>query len=535
MVATRGQRRKNSKDESEDKKPIRKSARLRNKSSTSIEKIDTIDSNMDTSEDKNDAKLQEQIDKQNETLEIIFGHCKLIHKSLDIREYRSLGRVIRELNTIRKQLTGSVLSVAFENFVNKDVCPIQKFLPTENINPKVVAPKQFLDKKLSYLPECDIYCHLLLVLWLLDNKDDRPEAAGDGIEAANALVKRLSEFNERRGMDHFEASSYFYQAQILAKNDIPLQSLTSFWHSRITTAILRSNINATATLYNLLLRVYLSQQQYEQADKFMKKTNFPKFADNNQWSRYYYYTGRIKAVQLEYSNARQRLIQALRKAPTNETTAVGFKQTVSKLLTTVQLLLGEIPERTIFFKTTLKNSLEPYYELTQSVRSGDLSKFSETVTKFSKNFNTDKNLRLVLRLRHNVIKTGIRQIATSYSKISLLELSQKLNLDNADDAEFIVAKAIKDGVIEAEIDHKNRWLISHDADNVYATKDPQEIFQKRIDFCFDIHRQSVLSMRYPDKQNRLDGLLNAEKSRMRNQEELEMALADETDDEDYEM
>merc|ERR1711881_832051 len=159
----------------------------------------------------------------------------------------------------------------------------------------------------------------------------------------------------------------------------------------------------------------------------------------------------------------------------------------------------------------------------------------ETVNKFSGRFEVDRNLRLVMRLRHNVIKTGIRQIATSYSRISLAELSSKLHLDNADDAEFIVAKAIKDGVIEAEIDHINRCVISHNVGDIYATKDPQEIFSKRVDFCFDIHRQSVLSMRYPDKQNRLDGLLNAEKSRMRNQEELELALADETDDEDYEM
>lgn len=236
----------------------------------------------------------------------------------------------------------------------------------------------------------------------------------------------------------------------------------AFWHQRIRTAILRSNVHSQACLYNLLLRVYLANQQFEQADKFMKFTDFPKQADNNQWSRYYYYTGRIKAVQLEYSEARQRLVQALRKSPTNEETAVGFKQTVSKLLTTVQLLLGEIPDRPVFFKRTLRNSLLPYYELTQSVRSGDLSKFTEVIQKFSGRFENDRNLRLVMRLRHNVIKTGIRQIATSYSKISLSEIANKLNLDNADDAEFIVAKAIKDGVIDANIDHQNKYVVSSD-------------------------------------------------------------------------
>ena len=42
---------------------------------------------------------------------------------------------------------------------------------------------------------------------------------------------------------------------------------------------------------------------------------------------WHYITGRIKAIQLEYSEAHLNLIQALRKAP--QYTAVGFKQTVS--------------------------------------------------------------------------------------------------------------------------------------------------------------------------------------------------------------
>merc|ERR1712226_757614 len=392
--------------------------------------------------------------------------------------------------------------------------------------------------KVHHLPECDAYVHLLLVIWQLDNHKQNPELLGDCIESANALVTRLQKWSERRGIDQFQAKAYFFQNQAVSAAGIQMQSLFNFWHQAIKTAILRSNVHSQATLYNLLLRCYLSQQQYEQAEKFMQKTDFPKQADNNQWSRYYYYTGRIKVVQLEYSDARQRLVQALRKAPTNEETAVGFKQTVSKLLTTVQLLLGEIPDRSIFHKYTLKNSLAPYYELTQAVRSGDLQKFSAAVTKYRSTFQKDANLRLVARLRHNVIKTGIRQIATSYSKISLAELAQKLNLDNADDAEFIVAKAIKDGVIEAEIDHQNKWMISHDADNIYVTRTPQQIFQERIDFCFDINRQSVLAMRYPDKDSRLDGLLDAEQIREREKEETELAKemleeADDEDDEDY--
>jgi 26S proteasome regulatory subunit N3 len=53
------------------------------------------------------------------------------------------------------------------------------------------------------------------------------------------------------------------------------------------------------------------------------KTAFPEQASNNQQARYLYYMGRIKAVQLEYSEAQARLIQALRKGP--EIGAKGFR------------------------------------------------------------------------------------------------------------------------------------------------------------------------------------------------------------------
>ena len=44
------------------------------------------------------------------------------------------------------------------------------------------------------------------------------------------------------------------------------------------------------------------------------------------------------------------------------------------------------------------------------------------------------------RLRHNVIKAGVRMINLSYSRISLSDIALKLQLDSPEDAEFIVAK-----------------------------------------------------------------------------------------------
>ena len=94
-----------------------------------------------------------------------------------------------------------------------------------------------------------------------------------------------------------------------------------------------------------------------------------------QFSRYFYYIGRIKTIQLEYNEALNYLQEALRKAP--QTGVVGFRITVNKAIALVQLLKGEIPPRSMFTpkEAQLREALVPYMELTQAVRNGDLSRF----------------------------------------------------------------------------------------------------------------------------------------------------------------
>lgn len=95
-----------------------------------------------------------------------------------------------------------------------------------------------------------------------------------------------------------------------------------------------------------------------------------------------------------------------------------------------------------------------------AVRVGDLNKFQEGLAQFGDVFKKDKTYTLILRLRHNVIKTGIRMISLSYSKISLRDICIKLHLDSEEDAQFIVAKAIRDGVIDATLDHNRGYMKS---------------------------------------------------------------------------
>jgi len=283
---------------------------------------------------------------------------------------------------------------------------------------------------------------------------------------------------------------------------------------------------------NLLLRNYLHYNLYDQADKLVSKSTFPPSANNNEMARYLYYLGRIRATQLDYSEAHRHLLQAIRKAPQHS--AIGFKQTAHKFAVVVQLLLGEIPDRATFREPILQRPLIPYLQLTQAVRNGDLVLFGDVLDKYGHQFQAEKTYTLIIRLRHNVIKTGIRIISLSYSRISLADIAEKLQLDSAEDAEYIVAKAIRDGVIEANIDHERGFMRSKENIDIYATKEPQEAFHQRILFCLDLYNQSVKAMRYPPKAYRKD-FESVEERREREQQDLEFAkeMAEEDEEEDF--
>lgn len=300
----------------------------------------------------------------------------------------------------------------------------------------------------------------------------------------------------RRLLDIFSAKS-FSQMAFVAEREGKLATLKDYFLNAYRTACLRHDDMGQATLLNLLLRNLLQQRLYDQAQKLISLTNFPEHVSNNQQVRYLFYKGKVQAVHLDYTDAYQTLLQAFRKAPAS--TGFGFKLQVQHVLIIVQLLLGEVPEKSSFHtkRPKEKRGLEPYFFLTQAVRIGNVSGYQSTVQKYEKRFIEDDTLSLVLRLRHNVIKTALKSIAASYSNISFEDVSSKLTLQSADDAEFLCAKAIRDGVIEGELDHEAQSLRSKEVADIYCTSEPQEAFDKRIKFCLEIRNEAVKAMRYP--------------------------------------
>lgn len=58
----------------------------------------------------------------------------------------------------------------------------------------------------------------------------------------------------------------------------------------------------------------------------------------------------------------------------------------------------------------------------------------------------------------------------------------------------LVPQAIRDGVIEASINHEKGYVQSKEMTDIYSTREPQLAFHQRISFCLDIHNMSVKVM-----------------------------------------
>jgi 26S proteasome regulatory subunit N3 len=284
----------------------------------------------------------------------------------------------------------------------------------------------------------------------------------------------------------------------------------------LRSAVLRKDYDTQAAVTVLLLRNYISTADITQADLLVAQTQFPSSASNNQVCRYLYYIGRIRAIQLAYTQAHENLESATRKSPTTGP-AVGFYQQATKLLIVVELLMGDIPERSLFRQPSLESALYPYLKLVQAVRVGDLQAFLKCVSLNEAQFRKDGTYTLILRLRQNVIKTGVRMLSLSYSRISLRDICTRLGVESEESAEYITAKAIRDGVIEASLDHQNGHMVTMPQKDAYSTTEPSEAFHARISALLGMRDECVMAMRYPMNKHRQE-IAEAAKARDRERE-----------------
>ncbi|KAJ1618137.1 PCI domain-containing protein [Pavlovales sp. CCMP2436] len=477
----------------------------------------------------------------------------LIERSAASKDPKAQARVLRQSSAIRRNTTAKAVAEAVTAYI-PDGHPLKATLaaalaqvPAKPASPPLAttavaaagapaatanamevdddAQTAPVEKRTAVCMEAETYLAYLCTTLLLD-----AQLVAEAVKVSSASFARVLATNQRT-LDAIGAKLAFVYARAheLAGG---LASIRSTLLAAHRTSVLHHNPIGQVVLLNLLLRNYLAFNLYDQADKLVAKSGFPDSAPNNQLARYLFYLGRIKAIQLEYSESHSCLLQAARKAP--QRAAAGFRLSVAKLTTIVQLLMGEIPQRSSLQPKQLERPLRPYLQIVQAVRTGDLAHFKQVMETHASVFHADSNHTLIVRLRQNVIRAGLRNINLAYTRISLEAIWHKLKIDRLEDVEGIVAKAIRDGVIDAEIDHAAGVLVSNEVEDLYATLEPQAAFHKRTAFCLNVHNEAVKAMSFPLDSHKGDVEEEEAKRKERQQEEAELAVAlAEEDEEDF--
>ncbi|CAI6093474.1 unnamed protein product [Clonostachys chloroleuca] len=484
-----------------------------------------------------DDKAEDKVDPAVQAVADIKSNFALLDRAVILFDARFSLRALRSVSLIRKRLTPDIIAQAIvetfpatpasENIVKNLLAVIgrenvtlgsksgsEMEIDSETSKPTKNGPKKEIKE---IIPEIDIFLGILIQVHLFDTKQYE-----EGADFSQYLSERIQTLN-RRTLDSLSAKVYFYyslfcehMAPLPPSLESPVVAIRPTLLAALRTAVLRKDIDTQASVIVLLLRNYLLTSHISQADLLVSHTQFPENAVNNQVARFLYYLGRIRAIQLRYTEAHEHLTAATRKAPSSNC-ALGFSQTATKLLLVVELLMGDIPDRSTFRQATMEETLHPYFLLVQAVRVGDLETFETTIADHADTFRKDGTYTLILRLRQNVIKTGIRMMSLSYSRISLRDICIRLHLGSEESAEYIVAKAIRDGVIEATLDRERGFMKSKEVGDVYATREPGEAFHDRIRACLALHDESVKAMRFPMNQHRLE-LKNAQEARERERE-----------------
>lgn len=332
-------------------------------------------------------------------------------------------------------------------------------------------------------------------------------------------------------MNNYQSNGQSNQAETL------LAAKASDLNEKLIKAKTKKNLNEKSSVAIEILRSFILSNNYKAAEDFVASVKkLPESASNNDWARWYYYLGRIEAIKglgvNNYKNALNYFEFALRKAPQNG--AIGFKQELNKWIVLVKLLVGEIPDRSLFRTKELHDVLMPYLRLSQAVRLGDVAGFMKIKEEFESRFEKDKTTTIVERIHQSVIRTAIRQISLTYSRIFIRDVAVKLQSSSVEDAHDTVMKSINEGILKAEIITNDKefggqpYVKFGESNGQYRGTEPQREFDKRINELLKLYNHAIKALRYPD--NRNPEIETIEQQRKREQEALELAAAEEEDD-----
>lgn len=76
------------------------------------------------------------------------------------------------------------------------------------------------------------------------------------------------------------------------------------------------------------------------------------------------------------------------------------------------------------------------------MRVGDVVEFKQLMVRHSAVFGADATHSLIARLQQNVLRTAIRKISITYSRITMQDIANKIQMNDKAEAQRIVEKVL---------------------------------------------------------------------------------------------
>ncbi|XBW35247.1 hypothetical protein QEN19_000811 [Hanseniaspora menglaensis] len=465
--------------------------------------------NEDTEQKMSELRLEEV---QDQFVDSLLTFCKILLSSSSSSDTY---KVLKQLNSIKDDLTQENLTIF-----------IKLLFPNENSSKNTIL--SYVNSKKSTVENEELIRNSFPIdFYYLNNTGDEVLIKDEILSFVYLLIQvyllnankieTLNEFNHKeiinnvlltynKNLDLINAKIWFYiQLADEKLNDKKDYTVIEALLKHLKIAVLKHDPETQVSITCGILRAYLVRGDILSASEFVSKIDYPTNfnVSTSLEARYLYYMAKIFAIQLEYETANDYIVAAIRKAPTNSEDSIGFLQIANKLKCVIDLLLGNIPELSFFKNKCIEgDTIKPYFLLTQSVKLGNLTNFTNVVNKYKSVFLNDDLYLLSIRLRSNVLKTGIKIICKTYSKIHLKDICLKLKLDSEQTTEYIVAKCIKDNIIEATINYETGVVETLKESIIYETKEPQEIFDQRIHFVTQLKNDCIKSLKYPEREEK---------------------------------
>ncbi|KAL0230920.1 hypothetical protein GEMRC1_010325 [Eukaryota sp. GEM-RC1] len=285
---------------------------------------------------------------------------------------------------------------------------------------------------------------------------------------------------------------HFYHFLLLSRANLTPTQIKDILMVSYRASVHARDAFGRAVIINSILHCFAKEKQYSSISRFLHHCDFPMGMFPAQDSKFFYYSTLVSLISLEYSEALEKGLMSLRKAPA---TASTFRPRIQKLIILTQLLIGATPSRSLFKENDLKVPLFAYFCLVKAVRSGSLIRFKEVVARFSSTFERDGLLTVVERLRSSVVRLGLKNVMIAYSKVTIPKVKEILGISEESDVvvQGIIAKAIRDGVVAAKLD--DGVVMREDSELTDRELNVNSI-SNRISFALSLKEEAFKSLRY---------------------------------------